>query len=126
MKIVCSMKIYFLVIPIIIGILFGVLILANQENLGTSSMALNKKNLLEGSTILGNPDADFETPGGSCKSKWEGYFKIHENSHLDFKIPRLILTPHTNVDFPIISPLHFEKSTKSRGGGRQSTFLMKN
>ncbi len=51
------MKIYFLVIPIIIGILFGVLILANQENLGTSSMALNKKNLLEGSTILGNPDA---------------------------------------------------------------------
>ena len=51
------MKIYFLVIPVIIGILFGVLIIANQEDLGSSSMVLNKKNLLEGSTILGNPDA---------------------------------------------------------------------
>jgi len=29
----------------------------NQEELGTSSMMLNKKNLLDGSTILGNPDA---------------------------------------------------------------------
>ena len=51
------MKIHFLVIPVIIGILFGVLIIANQEDLGSSSMVLNKKNLLEGSTILGNPDA---------------------------------------------------------------------
>lgn len=51
------MKIYFLVIPVIIGILFGVLIIGNQEDLGTSSMVLNKENLLEGSTILGNPDA---------------------------------------------------------------------
>ena len=51
------MKIYVLAIPVIIGILFGVVIIANQENLGTSSMVLNKKNLLEGSTILGNPDA---------------------------------------------------------------------
>ena len=51
------MKIYFLVIPVIIGILFGGLIITNQENLGTNSMVLNKKNLLDGSTILGNPDA---------------------------------------------------------------------
>ncbi len=51
------MKIYFLVIPVMIGILFGVLIITNQEDLGTSSMVLNKENLLEGSTILGNPDA---------------------------------------------------------------------
>ena len=51
------MKIYFLAIPVIIGILFGGLIITNQENLGTNSMVLNKKNLLDGSTILGNPDA---------------------------------------------------------------------
>ena len=51
------MKIYFLVIPVIIGILFGVLIIGNQKDLGTSSIVLNKENLLEGSTILGNPDA---------------------------------------------------------------------
>tara|TARA_B100000029_G_scaffold152466_1_gene147494 strand:+ start:165 stop:809 length:645 start_codon:yes stop_codon:yes gene_type:complete len=51
------MKIYFFLIPVIIGILFGTLIIINQDELGTSSMVLNKKNLLEGSTILGNPDA---------------------------------------------------------------------
>ena len=51
------MKIYFLVIPAIIGILFGTLMITNQEEIGTSSMVLNKKNLLDGSTILGNPEA---------------------------------------------------------------------
>ena len=51
------MKIYFLVIPVIIGILCGMIIIMNQEELGTSSMVLNKKSLLDGSTILGNPDA---------------------------------------------------------------------
>tara|TARA_B100001540_G_scaffold257339_1_gene235052 strand:+ start:137 stop:781 length:645 start_codon:yes stop_codon:yes gene_type:complete len=51
------MKIYFLVIPVVIGILFGMIIFMNQEELGTSSMVLNKKSLLDGSTILGNPDA---------------------------------------------------------------------
>ena len=51
------MKIYYFLIPVTIGILFGTLIIVNQDELGTSSIVLNKKNLLEGSTILGNPDA---------------------------------------------------------------------
>ena len=51
------MRIYFLVIPIIIGILFGVIMITNQEGTTTNPMILNKENLLEGSTILGNPNA---------------------------------------------------------------------
>ena len=51
------MKIYFLVMPIIIGILFGAIMISNQEQSSINSMNLSKKNLLEGSTILGNPDA---------------------------------------------------------------------
>ncbi len=52
-----SMKIYFLMIPVIIGILFGAIMITNQEESSTNSMILNKENLLYGSTILGNSDA---------------------------------------------------------------------
>jgi protein-disulfide isomerase len=51
------MKIYFLIIPVIIGILFGVLLTANIEKVSNDSTILNKENLLIGSTILGNPIA---------------------------------------------------------------------
>ena len=51
------MKIYFLVIPVIIGILFGVLIATSSEETSNDSTILNKENLIVGSTILGNPDA---------------------------------------------------------------------
>ena len=51
------MKIYFLVIPVIIGILFGVLLTITPEDSTNNSTILNKENLLAGSTILGNPDA---------------------------------------------------------------------
>lgn len=50
------MKIYFLVIPIIIGILFGVSISYNQ-NEDTNTSILNKESLLKGATILGDPNA---------------------------------------------------------------------
>ena len=51
------MKIYFLAIPIIIGILFGVSFTINYEESSKDSTILNKENLLDGSIILGNPDA---------------------------------------------------------------------
>jgi len=51
------MKIYFLIIPITIGMIFGAIMISSQEESSTNSMNLTKKNLLEGSTILGNPDA---------------------------------------------------------------------
>ena len=51
------MKIHFLIIPTIIGILFGVLFTVVSEEPSNDSAILNKENLLVGSTILGNPDA---------------------------------------------------------------------
>ena len=51
------MKIYFLVIPIIIGITFGVVLISNLEQTSNNSSVLNKENLLRGSTMMGNPNA---------------------------------------------------------------------
>ena len=51
------MKIYFLAMPAIIGILFGVLFTINLDEPSNNSTILSKENLLAGSTILGNQDA---------------------------------------------------------------------
>tara|TARA_Y100000996_G_scaffold285679_1_gene225477 strand:- start:77 stop:703 length:627 start_codon:yes stop_codon:yes gene_type:complete len=45
------------VIPVIIGIIFGAIMVTNQIEPSNNSMILNKENLFQGSTILGNPDA---------------------------------------------------------------------
>ena len=52
------MKIYFLAIPIIIGIVIGLGLTLNLEQKPDDSSILNKENLIQGSTILGNPDAE--------------------------------------------------------------------
>ena len=52
------MRIYFLIIPIIIGIFFGVLFSNYQEGITTNTSILNKENLLDGATLLGDPNAD--------------------------------------------------------------------
>ena len=51
------MKISFLLIPATIGILFGIILATNLEETSNELMVLNKENLLNGSTILGNPNA---------------------------------------------------------------------
>ena len=51
------MKIHFLAIPIIIGIIIGVGLTLNLEQTSDNSSVLNKENLLRGSTMAGNPDA---------------------------------------------------------------------
>ena len=51
------MKIHFLVIPIIIGIVIGIGLTLNLESTPNDSSILNKENLMQGSAILGNPDA---------------------------------------------------------------------
>ena len=51
------MKIHFLTIPIIIGIVIGIGLTLNLESTPNDSSILNKENLMQGSTILGNPDA---------------------------------------------------------------------
>ena len=50
------MKFYFLAIPIIIGVLFGILVSYDQDEFQDSNV-LSKKNLLDGASILGDPDA---------------------------------------------------------------------
>ena len=52
------MKIYFLVIPIIIGLVIGVGLTSNLEKSSNDSSILNRENLIQGSTILGNPNAE--------------------------------------------------------------------
>jgi len=51
------MKIYFLVIPIIIGIIIGLGLMSNLEKSSDDLSILNKENLIQGSTMLGNPNA---------------------------------------------------------------------
>lgn len=51
------MKIYFLAIPIIVGIVIGVGLISNLDQPTDNSSVLSKENLLKGSTILGNPNA---------------------------------------------------------------------
>ncbi len=51
------MKIYFLVIPIIIGIIIGIGLTSNLDKSSYDSSILNKENLIQGSTMLGNPNA---------------------------------------------------------------------
>ena len=51
------MRIYFLAIPIIIGIVIGIGLTLNLESTPNDSSILNKENLMQGTTILGNPDA---------------------------------------------------------------------
>ena len=52
------MKIYFLAIPIIIGIIFGVTLISNLEQTPNNSSVLNKENLIKGSTMMGNLNAE--------------------------------------------------------------------
>ena len=51
------MKIYFLAIPIIIGILIGVGLVSNLEQDSSNPSLLTKENLIKGSIIMGNPNA---------------------------------------------------------------------
>ena len=51
------MKIYFLAIPIIIGMLIGIGLVSNLEQNSGNSSVLTKENLIEGSIIMGNPNA---------------------------------------------------------------------
>ena len=51
------MKIYFLAIPIIIGILIGVGLVSNLEQNTNNQSVLTKENLIKGSVLMGSPNA---------------------------------------------------------------------
>lgn len=52
------MKIYILIVPVIIGIIFASLLVFNTSETQTNALILNKENLLKGTTILGDPNAE--------------------------------------------------------------------
>ena len=51
------MKIYFLAIPIIIGMIIGIGLVSNLEQGSSNPSDLTKENLIKGSVIMGNPNA---------------------------------------------------------------------
>ena len=51
------MKIYFLAMPINVGIFIGVGIVSNLDKDSSNSSVLTKENLIKGSIIMGNPNA---------------------------------------------------------------------
>ena len=51
------MKIYFLAIPIIIGIIIGVGLVSNLEQNTHNQSVLTKENLIKGSVLMGSPNA---------------------------------------------------------------------
>jgi len=51
------MKIYFLAIPIIIGIFIGVGLISNLEQSTNNQSVLTKENLIKGSVLMGSPNA---------------------------------------------------------------------
>ena len=51
------MKIYFLAIPIIVGVLIGIGLVSNLDQDSGNSSVLTKENLIEGSIIMGRPNA---------------------------------------------------------------------
>ena len=51
------MKIYFLAIPIIIGMLIGIGLVSNLEQDSSNPSLLTKENLIKGSVLMGNPNA---------------------------------------------------------------------
>ena len=51
------MRIYFLAIPIIIVMIIGIGLVSNLEQNSGNSSVLTKENLIEGSIIMGNPNA---------------------------------------------------------------------
>ena len=52
-----DMKIYLLIVPAAIGVIFAGLLALNTSETSTNAFILNKENLLQGTTILGDPNA---------------------------------------------------------------------
>ncbi len=99
------MKIYVLTIPVIIGIIFGATMVTTQEESNTDSMVLNKENLLEGSTILGNPNAKISiVEFGDYQCTF--CYKFHDDTMKKI-IERYVVDGKVNFaykDFPLNGP----------------------
>ena len=96
------MKIYFLIIPLIIGISFGGIMNMNLTETSQNSTILNKENLLRGSTILGNENAKITVVEfGDYQCTF--CYKFHENE-LSEIYQKHVITGNVNFifkDFPL-------------------------
>ena len=117
------MKIYFLAIPIIIGIVIGIGLTLNLESTPNDSSILNKENLMQGSTILGNPDAEITiVEFGDYQCTF--CYKFHDETMK--KIDQAyIKTENVNFvyrDFPLNGPQSILASEASYCAQKQNKF----
>ena len=117
------MKIYVLTIPVIIGIIFGATMVTTQEESNTDSMVLNKENLLEGSTILGNPNAKISiVEFGDYQCSF--CYKFHDDTMKKI-IERYVVDGKVNFaykDFPLNGPPSIMASEASYCAQEQGKF----
>ena len=117
------MKIYFLAIPIIIGIVIGIGLTLNLESTPNDSSILNKENLMQGSTILGNPDAKITiVEFGDYQCTF--CYKFHDETMKKIN-QKYIKTENVNFvyrDFPLNGPQSILASEASYCAQKQNKF----
>ena len=117
------MKIYFLAIPIIIGIVIGIGLTLNPESTPNDSSILNKENLMQGSTILGNPDAKITiVEFGDYQCTF--CYKFHDETMKNID-QAYIKTENVNFvyrDFPLNGPQSILASEASYCAQKQNKF----
>ena len=117
------MKIYFLAIPIIIGIVIGIGLTLNLESTPNDSSILNKENLMQGSTILGNPDAKITiVEFGDYQCTF--CYKFHDETmkKIDQKYIRSENVNFVYRDFPLNGPQSILASEASYCAQKQNKF----
>ena len=117
------MKIYFLAIPIIIGIIIGVGLTSNFEKSSNDSSILNKENLIQGATILGNPNAEITiVEFGDYQCTF--CYKFHDET-MDKINQKYIKTANVNFiykDFPLNGEQSILASEASYCAQKQNKF----
>ena len=117
------MKIYFLAIPIIVGMVIGTALTLNLESTPNDSSILNKENLMQGSTILGNPDAKITiVEFGDYQCTF--CYKFHDETMKKID-QKYIKTENVNFvykDFPLNGPQSILASEASYCAQKQNKF----
>ena len=117
------MKIYFFAIPIIIGIVIGLGLTFNLEQTPDNTSILNKENLIRGTTILGNPDAEITiVEFGDYQCTF--CYKFHDETmkKIDQKYIETANVNFVYKDFPLNGPQSILASEASYCAQKQNKF----
>ena len=117
------MKSYFFAIPIIIGIVIGLGLTFNLEQTPDNTSILNKENLIRGSTILGNPDAEITiVEFGDYQCTF--CYKFHDETmkKIDQKYIKAKNVNFVYRDFPLNGPQSILASEASYCAQKQNKF----